>query len=142
MAFALTKFAAYGTQIQSVTSKRGVQIAELTITAANTDTDLDIGDLTPGTFWTAVAGALATTALAHLATIVANSRELVAVRGTAFLDRLKSAAGAGASEYAIAVSAKLPNITWNNGTAPTSYVVQLEWLLTDGAFPTVAELST
>lgn len=142
MSFALTKFAAYGTNIQSVSSKRGIQVAELTITAANTDIDLDIGDLSPGTFWTAVAGALATKAQELLATIVANSRELVAVRGTAFLDRLKTAAAAGANEYAIAVSVKLPNITWHSGDAPTSYVVQLEWLLSDGAFPTVAELST
>lgn len=142
MAFALTKFACYGTSIQSVSSKRGIQIAELTITAANTDVDLDIGDLTPGTFWTAVAGALATEALVLLALIVANSRELIAVEGTAFLDRLRTVAAGSANEFSLVTLAKLPNIGFHSGDAPTSYVVQLRWLLSDGNFPVVRELAS
>lgn len=143
MAFSLTAFRAYGVDIAGPSKKRGIQRAELVITAAaNTDSDLDIGDPS-GTFWTAV-GTTANTfggnALATLQAIALKATALVAVTGEPFLTRLKSAAGAGASEYAIGVSSKLPNITWNSGTAPTSsYTIQLEWILNDYQIPTSAD---
>jgi len=50
--FSLTKYNAYGFIIDSDIRKRAIQRMTLHITAANTDTDLDIGD-DSGTFWTA-----------------------------------------------------------------------------------------
>lgn len=71
--FSLTKYNAYGFVIDSDVRKRAVQRMTLHITAANTDTDLDIGDDT-GTFWTAVQadttyGALGGKALATIQAI-------------------------------------------------------------------------
>jgi len=51
--FALTKYNAYGFVIDSDVRKRAMQRMTLHITAANTDTDFDLGD-DSGTFWTAV----------------------------------------------------------------------------------------
>lgn len=53
MAFVLTKFQAYGVEAEEAVNKRYGQKAIFTITALNTDVDLDIGDYT-GTFWDAV----------------------------------------------------------------------------------------
>lgn len=55
MAFALTAFVADGQEMDEAVTRRFRQRAVFTITAANTDVDLDIGDYT-GTFWTAVGG--------------------------------------------------------------------------------------
>ena len=56
MTFALTAFQAYGIEAEEAVNKRYKQVAILTITAANTNNDLDLGDLAPGTFWNAVDG--------------------------------------------------------------------------------------
>ena len=55
MTFALTAFVADGQEMDEAVTRRFRQRAVFTITAANTDVDLDIGDYT-GTFWTAVGG--------------------------------------------------------------------------------------
>lgn len=59
MTFALTKVQCYGIEAEEPLNKRYRQQMYLTITAANTDVDLDIGEFTAGslgTFWTAVSG--------------------------------------------------------------------------------------
>lgn len=59
MAFAVTKVQAYGIEAEEALNKRYRQYMILTITAANTDVDLDLGDNQSGslgTFWTAVTG--------------------------------------------------------------------------------------
>ncbi len=55
MAFALTDFQSYGIEAEEAVNKRYKQVAIFSITALNTDVDLDIGDYS-GTFWTAVSG--------------------------------------------------------------------------------------
>jgi hypothetical protein len=55
MTFALTAFVADGQEMDEAVTKRFRQRAIFTITAANTDVALDIGNYT-GTFWTAVGG--------------------------------------------------------------------------------------
>lgn len=59
MAFVLTAAQIYGVEAEEVVNKRYVQRALLTVTAANTDTLWDLGDVTAGslgTFWDAVDG--------------------------------------------------------------------------------------
>jgi hypothetical protein len=59
MAFALTKVQCYGIEAEEPLNKRYRQYMILTITAANTDVDLDLGDNQDGslgTFWDAVDG--------------------------------------------------------------------------------------
>ncbi len=56
MTFAVTKVQAYGIEAEEALNKRYRQYMILTITAANTDVDLDLGDNQTGslgTFWTA-----------------------------------------------------------------------------------------
>lgn len=56
MTFAVTKVQAYGIEAEEALNKRYRQYMILTITAANTDVDLDLGDNQSGslgTFWTA-----------------------------------------------------------------------------------------
>ena len=83
--FALTKFNAYGFIIDSQIKKRAMQRATLHITAANTDTALDLGS-DSGTFWTAAEadatyGDMATNALERLNEIVDNALVLNNIGG-------------------------------------------------------------
>lgn len=59
MAFAITKVQCYGIEAEEPVNKRYRQYMILTLTAANTDVDLDLGDNQTGslgTFWDAVDG--------------------------------------------------------------------------------------
>lgn len=59
MALALTKIQAYGIEAQEPIFKRNLQVAILSLTGANTDATIDLGQLVSGslgTFWTAVSG--------------------------------------------------------------------------------------
>jgi hypothetical protein len=141
MAFALSKFKAYGLKTQGPTRVLGQQFVELHITAAATDVDLDIGD-DAGTFWGAVdATALGEEALRLLKEIIADKAQgLLSVNGDELVSRLRDATATGAGVYALAVANNRPNISWFSGDAPTAYVVQLVYQLIDNQFPTFAEL--
>lgn len=54
MAFALTSIKAYGVEAEEPLNKDYRQFLEMNITGLATDIDLDIGDYTGGTFWTAI----------------------------------------------------------------------------------------
>jgi hypothetical protein len=86
MAFALTKFQAFGKLIDSPISKRYIQQVVMTITQANTDTALDIGT-NAGTFWTAAKangtyGAVASSAYDKMIQIAANAESFLNLGGT------------------------------------------------------------
>lgn len=52
--------------------------------------------------------------------------------------RTETASTPDAGQYGLAMdgtNARLPNITWNSGSAPTSYVVVIDWVLKDGEEP-------
>jgi len=70
MAFSLTSMKAYGVEAEEPLNKEYKQFVELNITGLSTDTDLDIGDYTSGTFWTAI-GTSSDQAKALLATLQA-----------------------------------------------------------------------
>lgn len=55
MAFALTKFVAFGVEAEEAVNKRYKQAVEFTITGLNSNVALDFGTYA-GTFWTAVSG--------------------------------------------------------------------------------------
>lgn len=112
MTFALTKFRAYGIEIDEPITTRFKQWAHMTITAANTDASLDISNLS-GTFWTAVGStAPGINALYAIKSIQQACSFLVDVQGEALLPKsrsgletsvLLSTAGAGGSATAVAV---------------------------------------
>jgi hypothetical protein len=100
MTFALTQFKAYGVRASAATRQHTWQVAEFGITAANTDTALDISSDTSGslgTFWTAAIanstyGTLATNALGVIQAIVNNINTLQTVSSEALLTRQEVAA--------------------------------------------------
>lgn len=147
MAFSLRKFKADGIRVSGPNRKRAVQLVELHITALATDVDLDIGDNTPGTFWTAALadatyGALATTARAKMVEIAAISNGLVAIKSPQLLDRIQIAAVAAAGQYSVAVDTLGPDIAVNAADGETSWVIQLEYALKDGYEAINADLGT
>lgn len=143
MAFALVGFQARGIDVAGPSYKRGIQQVVLAITGTASDVDLDIGDDTPGTFWTAALadatyGDLAEKALDVLTKIAANSVCLLAVKSPELLDKVQSAAAGSAGEYAIAIDDLGPNIALHTGEGETSYTIVLEYELNDYIFPMIA----
>ncbi len=137
MAFAITKVQAYGIEAEEPLNKRYRQHMYLTLTAANTDVDLDIGDNQTGslgTFWTAASGtATGAGALQAIQDIVTRA-EFGESPSLSPLSFFQAAAASGAA-YTVVISNKSPNILFNSGTAPTSYVVSLKWVLQPQAEP-------
>jgi hypothetical protein len=90
--FALTRIECYGVEHDEAVQKRFIQRAVLTITAANTDVDLDLGDLTsPGTFWAAAdATATGLAGLAAFRAIAVAARSFVRVGGTGIADKAQA----------------------------------------------------
>ena len=144
MAFALTKYKAYGLLVSGPSRKQAVQYVEMHITAADTDVDLDIAD-SSGTFWTAAQanttyGDIATSALESISDIGDQSAALLAVQSPEILIRAQDNTSPGSGFYGISVSGNLPNIEWASGNAPTSYQVTLTLALPDGVQPIRSDL--
>lgn len=82
MAFAISRFEAYGVAIDEPITKKFIQRAVLNITGLATDIDLDLGDNT-GTFFTAVgATEPGLTALKALKDIQLRAKAFLSVQGT------------------------------------------------------------
>lgn len=144
MAFALTKAEFRSVCFQNPSYKKGIQEVVLTITGANTDIDLDIGD-SGGTFWTAAQadatyGTMAANVLTKLQEVVAQADYLKAwecpqLQATAYI---QVASAPGASQYSLTTDTYGPNILLQSGSAPTSYKVHLFYELDAGVFPVSA----
>lgn len=134
MAFALTKFEAYGKEIDEAITKRFKQYAVMDITGLAADVDLDIGD-NAGTFWTAVgATEPGTTALKALKDIQTKAKAFLSVVGTGVNEKVRGTATA-AGVYTLAVQNLRPNIAYDAADAPTAYSLVLAWELKDGESP-------
>lgn len=110
MAIVLTKFTAYGIESEEAVNNHYVQRVILQYTGANTDYDLDLGDVgsSPGTFWAAAdATATGLAGLAAMRQIQLKALSFSGIRGTAIagyvqedasvplIQTLDSSAGAG-----------------------------------------------
>ncbi len=145
MAFALTTAEFRSLEFQNPSFKRGVQEVRLTVTGANTDVDLDIGDIA-GTFWTAAVadatyGEMAALVLAQLEAVVASSAFF---RGFSCPELqcsvyLLVASAPGASQYSLTTDTYGPDILLHSGDAPTAYNIILQYELAAGAFPISAQ---
>lgn len=133
MAFAVTVVEAYGIEVEEALNKRYRQFMNLTITAANTDTDWDIGDYVAGslgTFWTDADGT--STGLAALAAIQDIDKRARAGAGfTLSAPNFYQGGSASGVVFTAAAntSGKTPNLTFASGSAPTSITISLEWIL-------------
>lgn len=104
MTFALTSFRAFGIEAEEPVNNKYQQKLELVITAANTDTALDLGTYA-GTFWSAVGSAdPGLTALLAIKDIQTRAKSFLGIGGSgiagksqvqAGLTKLDSAASAG-----------------------------------------------
>ena len=144
MAFAVTKFVAYGLEIPDTVRKRTVQRVAMDVTAAATDNTWDIGTL-GGTFWTsalahATYGQIATTALAKLTYIGANCKVFVYIGGDIATNYNKLATAANNDSFTMSISNGLPVIGFKASQAPTAVTLVLEWSMNDGIVETVADI--
>ncbi len=149
MAFALTKFKAYGLRAEGAVRPHAQQVASFTFTAAATDIAYDLGT-TGGTFWTSAEadsayGALASAAksllLARLPGLLPDNA-LMACEGEPLQTFIQVASGASGTQYTLAISSSMPTITYVSASAPTAWVLNLRWNLIDGAEALVADLGT
>lgn len=139
MAFSLTKFHAEGIDVGGP-ARRRLQRAVFTIAATAADVDLDIGDDTPGTFWTAALanatyGAVALNVQAFLQVLDDNVIALFQVNSPQLMDRVQTAAAGGNGEYALAIQNFRPNIAVNAADGETAWQIECVWELADGIAP-------
>lgn len=110
MAFALSRFVAYGVEVDEVVTKRFFQRAAYSITGLATDTTLDISNAT-GTFWTAVGGTVQGAAALSATFDIANRAKCLVLAGGSELlpkslagaevEKMSSTAGAGGAATAV-----------------------------------------
>ncbi len=145
MTFSLQGFKAYPIRTDGATRQHAVQVALLKIVSANTDVALDIASDTSGslgTFWTAATGdstygQLATDALGVVQTIQNIAAQLIEVSVPASYTKVVSSPTG--AEYTVGVTNNLPTITYVSGSAPTTQIVRLEWVLQDTKDALVAD---
>lgn len=141
MTFALTSFFADGVRFTGPGLVRASQKYSFTITAAATDVDLDIGDVT-GTFWTAAQadatyGTMATQVLTAVTGFEANCTALESlftpeIAGYALV---RSLSATGTYTLDIDATTKLPNYTFHTAGGVTAYNVFVEYQLEPNILP-------
>ncbi len=149
MAFALTKFKAYGIRAEGAVRPHVQQVMNFTLTAAATDIVYDVG-VTAGTFWTsaeahATYGALASAVKRILLTNLPGllpDFALMQVNGEPLNTFAKVASGASGLQYTLAIDSSMPLVTFVSASAPTGWVLQLCWNLIDGAEALVGDYGT
>lgn len=141
MAFTLSKVRAYGIESEEVVAKRYKQSLILNIAAANTDVDLDLSDYS-GTFWTAVgATEPGITALKAIKDIQVAADSFVGLGASSLVGKVEEPADgtvSAAGYYQVVLDStnnKLPNLLFLATNAPTSYVLELSWVLKDAQMP-------
>ncbi len=149
MAFALTKFKAYGLRVEGAVRPHVQQVMSFTLTAAATDIAYDLGT-TGGTFWTsaeanATYGSLATAVKALLLTTLPGllpAGALIACESEVLQTFIQVASGASGTQYTLAITDSMPTITFVSASAPTAWVLNLRWNLIDGAEAVVGDYGT
>ena len=142
MAIALTAYKAWGVTSRisgtgANLKKRTIQYFECTITAANTDVDMDLGDIA-GNAWGQIDGnALGLAALGALTTILTKVERFVDYScpeiDFAYLPVYGDATPAASSVGVVNNTAKnMPEFVFAAGEAPTSAKYVFQWVLTDG----------
>lgn len=142
MAFAITRARFYGIDSVGPSYVRGRQILELDISSLAADVDMDIGDDTPGTFWTAAVanaatGTMASTILAKLQSLD-DYATLCGVDSKQLIDRIQKASAPSAGEFVLAVENERPNLTFSAADGETAWKLVITWQLPDAQQPIVA----
>ncbi len=149
MAFALTKFKAYGLRAEGAVRPHVQQVMSFTFTAAATDIVYDLGE-TAGTFWTSAEasvayGSLATAVKSLLLTRLPGllpAGALIACESEVLQTFIQVASGASGTQFTLAIADSMPTITFVSASAPTAWVLNLRWNLIDGAEAVVGDYGT
>ncbi len=149
MAFALTRFKAYGRRHEGENRSHAEQVCEFHVTAAATDYVYDL-DVTAGTFWTsaelhATYGTLATAAKAiFLTNMAAVVHRCIAVQGEPLVSPyLLVASGATGLQYTAAIGTVVPHypsLAFVSASAPLAITLVITFTLVDGIEPLTADL--
>ncbi len=141
MTFALTSFFADGVRFSGPGPYRATQTYALTVTAAASDVDLDIGDAT-GTFWTAAQAdtTYGTMAAQVLDKIEANAASLQAIKNIytpelVGFTQVLSLSATGTYTLAVDATTKLPNYTFHTDGGVAAYTVFVDYLLEPNFLP-------
>jgi hypothetical protein len=140
MAFKLDYFVADGVRFQGPGPIHGKQTLVFGISAANTDTAMNVGDLS-GTFWTdakanAATGEMATKVVEDLTRLYPNFQAFISSGVDALAGRVQAAAAAGAAyTRALNATTKLPEYVFAASNGITSGVLVVELLLKPGQEP-------
>jgi len=133
MTFAVTAYKTFPL-VSAGCTRRFVQRVEFDVTAANTDTDADIGDVAAGAFWTdaeadVTHGAKATALKAHLTALYAIASEIkwaVPVLDADYSKQIATPVLANEFNVARNATSKIPEFTFVSGSAPTAFTVIID----------------
>lgn len=143
MAFALTSFFADGVRYSGPGPYRATQQYRFTVTAAASDVDLDLGDVT-GTFWTAAQanstyGTMATQVLAQITRLYSQYVSVENIFVPELFGRVQVASSpTGTGQYAATLDSTylLPNYEFGTTGGSTAYTVFVDYLLDPNILPT------
>ena len=139
MAFAITKVACNGIEVEEAVNKRYHQYMVLTVTSLAADVALDLGAFVSGslgTFWTAAGGStVGAQALTAIRDIFTKAETFKDVGGT-FPGNYSRGASVGAGVYTQALVNKTPNVTFNAANGPVGSTIVLSWVLAPQQAPT------
>lgn len=142
MSFALTSFFADGVRFSGPGLIRATQQYQFNITAAATDVDLDIGDVT-GTFWTAAIanttyGEMATQVLAQVNRLYSQFSSVKQVFVPQLFDRIQVASSPTGVQFTQELDSTtlLPNYGFGASQGETAYTVFVEYMLDPNILPT------
>ena len=136
MAFACTKSKFFFVETsKAAQGVDNIQYAEISLTAAATDTAWDLNAL-GGTAWTAIAAGSTTGAntVLALSTILTGLDKIISQNSTVQLNRsiVATATGSGDMSRTYTVGSILPAFAFYTATAPTADTISVTWKLLPG----------
>lgn len=146
MAFSVRR--AHMTAVEScrAVSPYFTQQLQIIVYSAAADVDWDIGDMTPGTFWTAALadgtyGAVAAKVLEALKNFNTNAAYAKPVEGNFDLYRTRTKTATDTADYEITSwTSKVPNITFAAGAGPGNTDIRLTWGMLPGWQPVTGDI--
>lgn len=142
MTFALTSFFADGVRFSGPGPIRATQQYTFGITAAVSDVDLDLGDVT-GTFWTAAQanatyGEMALQVLTQIERLYAQYSSVRDIFTPDLYNRIQVPSSPTGTQYSAEIDATylLPNYTFATTGGSTAYTVHVEYMLDPNILPT------
>lgn len=143
MAFAVTAYKVQAIPVGTARARKWRNVVEIDITAANTDTDGDLGDLAAGAFWTAAEadgthGDTATALKAILTALYAKSSNILWSCSEIDAGLIQVASGASGSEYQVTKNATtgLPDFVFVSGSGLTAWTLTIDASILEASSPT------